>query len=356
MNIYKYVAVIIVSFTALIYLVSCKEKEIQGVQKEIKTRVETTIIVKEDLIRFHKVPAVFLAKNRASMAFQLSGTINHIMVKIGERVEQGQALMSLYNPNIDPTLETKLAQHESIKAKIYQVKRDLANLKELRKNNSASKNAYEQKETSLKDLIAQEKSVKAQISLALANQSESIIKAPYDSVIVSLDKKVGEFIAAGESAIVVNQESKLEVEVNITRPLWENLTLGDEINAQHQEKEVMFKVVELAQVADSQSHLMKVVLSLNTELTHVIGQKVVLSFPETYVDVYKLPLEVVIDDGINQPYIFTLIDGQAFKNAIEPLYIQNGEVIFKTHLDIPHDVVIKGQSKISEGMNLQAIQ
>jgi|GEM_PF-2441304 len=355
MNIKKFF-IISVCLVTLVFLASCKDITAKETNREIKNPVEVTLIVKDDITRLHQVPAVFLAKNRANMAFQLSGTINHVMVKIGEKVEEGQALMSLYNPNIDSSIETSLANLESLKAKIFQVKRDLANLKELRKNKSASKNAFEQKETNLKDLMAQEKSINAQISLALANQSESIIKAPFDSSVVSINKQVGEFIAAGQSVIAVNQQSSMEVEVNITRSLWKNLNLGDSISAKYQEKEIKFKVVELAQTAESRSHLMKVVLELQSELTHVIGHQVIMSFPEIYQSVYKLPLEVVIDDGINQPYIFTLTEGQALQNTITPLYIENGEIIFSTVIDIADEVVIKGQSKISEGMKLQAIQ
>jgi RND family efflux transporter MFP subunit len=350
--------VFIVLMFSIVVLISCKEGMYDASKDviEVTTIVETTLIVKDNVTRYHQIPTVFLATNRADLAFQLSGTVDHVMVKIGETVEQGQALMSVYNPNIDPTLESNLAQLESVNAKIIQVKRDVANLKALRKNNSASKNALEQKETEQKDLIAQKKSTNAQIDLAIANQSESIIKAPFDGVIVMLNKQQGEFISAGQVAMIINQPNNLEVEVNIPHSLSKTLYLGAKVNALYENNRLDMTVVELAQVADSQSHLFKVILQLDSSIDQAIGQQVIMNFPKSYENVYKLPLEVVVDDGINQPYIFTVVEGLAVKNPIQPLYIESGHIIFETNGLINDPVVIKGQSKISTGMRLQDTQ
>lgn len=353
-NFQSYLFIIIL--LPLIALVACKDKVFNEEQvKSISTQVETTLVLKDEAIRFHEIPAVLIATRRADLAFQLSGTVDHVLVKIGEKVSQEQALMSLYNPNIDPTLNSHLAQLESIKAKIVQVKRDVASLKELRKNNSTSKNAFEHKETDLKDLTAQQKSIQAQIDLALANQSESIIKAPFDGIIVSLNKQQTEFVSAGQIVMTMNQTSDLEVEVNVPKSIWKSLKLGDNIKAKYQDKHINFTIVELAQTADLKSHLLKVILQLNTPVDEVIGQQVTLLFPQVYADVYQLPLEVVVDDGINNPYIFTVIDGLAVKNFIQPLYIESGVIVFNSMELINDEVVIKGQSKISEGMRLQVM-
>lgn len=348
-------SVFIVLMLSIVVLISCKEDKYDGAEGaiDVTTLVETSLIIEGDVIRYHQIPTVFLATNRAELAFQLSGTVDHVMVKIGETVIQGQALMSVYNPNIDPTLESNLAQLESVNAKILQVKRDVANLKTLRKNNSASKNALEQKETEQKDLEAQKKSTKAQIDIATANQSESIIKAPFDGVIVMLNKQQGEYIGAGQVAMTINQPKDLEVEVNIPHSLSKDLKLGAKINALYENNIFEMTVAELAQVADPQSHLFKVILQLDSSINQAIGQQVIMNFPKSYEDVYKLPLEVVVDDGINQPYIFTTAEGLAVKNAIQPLYIESGNIIFKTSTPINDPVVIKGQSKISSGMRLQ---
>ena len=84
--------VFIVLMVSIVVLVSCKEGMYDSTEeeKDIKTLVETTLIVKDNVTRYHQIPTVFLATNRAELAFQLSGTVDHVMVKIGEKVEQGQ--------------------------------------------------------------------------------------------------------------------------------------------------------------------------------------------------------------------------------------------------------------------------
>jgi RND family efflux transporter MFP subunit len=281
----------ILNLTILLVLVTSLYSCSTGVSKDVKNQVVTSvevIDVEQQLIkRSHKIPSTLMAQNRANLSFQFSGTVNQVLVKIGEKVEQDQALMSLYNPNLDPTLASNLAQLDSIKAQIFQTNRDLKSLKELRKKHSASKNAYEQKETQLKDFQAQKKSIEAQIELAEANQSESIITAPFDSTVVSMTKQLGEFVAAGQVALVVNQQDVLETEVNLTKSLWKNISIGESVTGIIENQKYIFEVIEKAQVADASSRLFKVILQLQGELENVIGQQVTLRIPEKFHGVYQ---------------------------------------------------------------------
>lgn len=335
-------------------LSSCVDTE-HNQEIDLETPVESALVVKSDVVRYHQVPAVFMAVNRADLAFQLSGTVDRVLIKIGQLVEEGQALMSVYNPNIDPALDLNLAKLESLNIQIEQVKRDVEKLRELRKSNSASKNAFEHKETDLKDLKAQQKLVQSQIDLALANQSESVIKAPFNGTVISSYKQTGEFVQAGQVVMTVFQQDTLEVEVNITQLLWKNIKLGDVINGHYSNKIIKLEVVELAQTAEAKSHLMKVILQVNESIDNAIGQQVILDFPQSYQHVYQLPLETIVDDGINQPYIFTVVNDMAVKNHINPLFIENGQIVFKTHEDIQGSVIFKGQSKLSEGMKVKVL-
>ncbi len=338
------------------FLSACSEQSNTSQDFNALTQVETTVMTTNDLIRYHEVPAVLIATNRANLAFQLTGTIDKVLVKIGEQVEADQVLMGLYNPNLNPTVLTNLANMDSIKAQIAQTKRDVADIKELRKNNSASKTAYELKRTELKNLLAQKKSTQAQIDLAKANQQESFIHAPYDSTIVSVNKQVGEFVVAGQVVIEVNQTDKQEVEVELTKNLWKGLEINDSVNGIYEEQNVEFEVVEISKVANKQSHLYKVILQLKSNLDTSLGQQVILKFAEKYDNVYKMPLEIVVDDGINEPYIFINENNIAQKITIEPIYIDGNSIVFKLLQKITDPVVSKGQSKISVGMKISTVQ
>ena len=344
-------------FSVLIFIMilsSCQDSE-QVQIVDFVTPVEAAIVVKSDVIRYHQIPTVLLAKNRAELAFQLSGTVDEVFVNIGQKVEIDQPLMSIYNPNLDPAIESNLAKLESLKVQINQVKRDVNKLQELRKNNSTSKSALEQKETDLQDLQAQQKLVQSQVNLSLANQSESVIKAPFNGTVISSFKQQGEFAQAGQVVMTIFQQDVLEVEINITQILWKNLKLGNQVTGQYLNETVTFEVVELSQTADPKSHLMKVILQLNETIDNSIGQQVVINLPQKYNSIYQLPLETIVDDGINRPYIFSVVNEQAFRNYIDPLYIENGQIVFNTFEEVQGTVIFKGQSKLSDGMKVKVL-
>ncbi len=335
-----------------VILSACTGNAAQNNNDELQVLVKTKLVSQSDVIRLHDLPAVLIAKQRANMSFLLSGTIDKVLVKIGEKVEKGQVVLSLYNPNLDPTIARNLAQLESIKVQISQSQRDLLNLKELRKNNSTSRTAFEHKETELKDFKAKEKAIKAQIDLANANQQESLLKAPFDGVIVSVTKQVGEFVQAGEVVLVLNQQKIAEVEMAIPKKLHKNLHLNQLITGTYENQPLQLLVTELSQVADNKSHLLSVVLELDGDSSHSIGQEIIVHFPQVYQGVYQLPLESIVDDGINNPYVFVAKNGVAQKHYIKPLFIRKGQIIFSCQ-EIVDPVVVKGQSKLSSGMHLE---
>ncbi len=344
---------LLIALISTVLLSACSGNAAQNNNEDLRVLVKTKQVSQSDVIRLHDIPAVLIAKQRANLSFLLSGTIDKVLVKIGEKVEKGQILLSLYNPNLDPSIANNLAQLESIKVQISQAQRDLLNLKELRKNNSTSRTAYEHKETELKNLQAKEKAIKAQIDLAHANQQESLLRAPFDGVVVSVAKQVGEFVSIGQIVAVINQPKVGEIEVNISKQLHNGLQLNQEITGTYENKTVKLRITELSKAADSTSHLMKVVLELEQAASDKIGQELIVQFPQIYKDVYQLPLESVIDDGINKPYVFIAKDKLAQKSYIKPLYISKGVIVFASPDGISNPVVIKGQSKLSSGMRLQ---
>ncbi len=343
---------LLIVLISTVLLSACSGNAAQNNNEELRVLVKTKKISLTDVTRLHDMPAVLIAKQRADMSFLLSGTIDKVLVKIGEKVEKGQVLLSLYNPNLDPTIASNLAQLESIKVQISQSQRDLLNLKELRKNNSTSRTAFEHKETELKDFKAKEKAIKAQIDLANANQQESLLRAPFTGVVVAVNKQVGEFVQAGEVVLVLNQQKIAEVEMGVPKKLHKDLHLNQMLTGTYENQPLQLRVTELSQVADAKSHLLSVVLELDGDSSHSIGQEIIVHFPQVYQGVYQLSLESIVDDGINNPYIFVAKDGMAQKHYINPLFIRKGQIVFSSQ-EIVDPVVVKGQSKLSTGMYLE---
>ncbi len=325
-------------------------------QSAVLKNVITRTVTAKDVQRIYKIPAIVLATNRAQLSFQLSGRVEKVFIKIGQKVEKGQVLMSLYNPNLDPNIAANLANLEAINARIAQSRRDLANLSVLRKNNSASKTSYQQKQTELSNFKAQRKAIEAQIDLSKAKQQESILKAPFAATVANVTKQTGEFVAPGVAVVSLKQQQNLEVEAHIPRDLWQNLSLGKQLTGFFGTEAIRFKVTELATSSNQISHLYKVVLQIESALSGAIGQQVVIDFSKTYPNVYELPLETIIDDGINQPYLFVINQDEVEKRVISPLFIQNGFIVLRSKkaLDLP--VVVKGQSQIAVGSKVKISQ
>lgn len=339
---------LILLIPALIYFCGCSESGSKEADDHA-ILVETTLISPEDITRYHTIPSVIIAQKRSQLAFQLSGKLEEINVILGENVETGQQLARLYNPGIDPAVNANRAKLESIISQISQTEKDFVNFKELRKNNSISQTDFEHKETELKNLQAEKKSIEAQIELSEANQTETILKAPFSGVISYISKQQGEFVSAGENLISINQPDIMETEAEIPLNLWKPLNTGDTITGISEGKSVNLNVIEISQTAHPRSLLMKVILQIESN-ENIIGQHIDLNFPQHFNNIYQLPLNSVIDDGINKPYVFTFVGNKAKKVQINPLFINGDNIVFTTQSKIDAPVVTAGQSRISDGV------
>ncbi|WP_414932310.1 efflux RND transporter periplasmic adaptor subunit [Vibrio europaeus] len=136
------------------------------------------------------------------LAFRLDGEIASILVKEGDNVTKGQTIAMLDDAKTKQKLNDAQAKYELA---LKQVKRG----QELRTNKMISR-------AELDELTANFQLAEANLGSAKAAMKYMRLRAPFDGVVSSVDKKKFENVSPGEQVIAIHQNNKVYVKIEVS--------------------------------------------------------------------------------------------------------------------------------------------
>lgn len=300
----------------------------------------------------HQVAAFVVPTDQANMSFQVSGIIEKQFIKIGDVVEKDQELFKVSNPSLEPQINQFKSEIQAVEATLEQNKAEVARFKDLKKTNAISQNELDRLTNQRNNLLASKKSLEAQLEQAESLYDESYLKAPFSGNIAEIYKEEGEVISPGEVVLVVGGVNSLEAPIFLPSFLHNNLQQGQSIPVKYDSHPIQATIKEISLTANPNSQLFKVMLDVPIEHQIKSGEKIVVQIKENMGNFFRLPIESVIDDGINQPFVFLIDNKQVIQTRIELVDIEDHEVIIK----MPHqgevEVVTSGQAKLSPQQKL----
>ena len=315
-------------------------------------QLKTITVEKQPQFKTHSLPAYTQATNSASLAFQISGTIDRRMVQLGDAVEKGDVLMTIYNPQVGPQIDNFLGQIDSVDANIKQTDNEVNRLENLRKTNAVSQNALDRLINQRKSLVAQRESLKAQLANAKAVNAESVLTAPFSGSIADVVKDEGEVVAPGTTVLVLGGLDALETALNLPAKLHRNITEGQTLSVEYLGSEISASVKEISLSAHPRTQLFTVMLDIPIQNNIKSGERVLVRLKESLGEFYQLPLEAVVDDGVNAPYIYINTDKTVEKFSVHIDSIVDDAVNVHLPMNTPIEVIIQGQHQLKSGISV----
>lgn len=243
--------------------------------------VEQTQVIKP--VKLYQIPRlkeresdVFLAEvdagNRSHLSFQVSGVIEQLKVKQGQRVQKGQLLVSLDPTDFQLAVDAAQAEFDFYEANY---KRD----QRLFKKKLISIHDYDKAETDFK-------TASANLEQAHTDLSYTQIEAPFDGVISLSFVKKHQFINAKETVLNIINSDKLDINIALPVPY------VDEVG-----------------VTNLQQFKFAVSFDLNNQIKMPAKFKEMSTQPDPDTNSYKATLEVIRPGAMN---ILTGMTGQVY--------------------------------------------
>jgi RND family efflux transporter MFP subunit len=187
---------------------------------------QVTAEVASEVLRF---AGVARPRQRANLSFQVGGTIAARFAEIGERVQAGDIVARLYNPQLGPASQAAEARLAQLINDAGQAERDLTRLQHIYEQDLLASQDLEQQRTLLRSTQSAVDNARAIVNQNQQLQRESELRAPFDGRIEQVLLEPGEFAQPGIAVMRMSAEDGLEVEVQVPPRFLSGLSLGDSL-------------------------------------------------------------------------------------------------------------------------------
>ncbi len=151
----------------------------------------------------------------AKLSFKVSGTVNRIFVKVGDKLKQGQVVAILDPQDYDLEVQRAQAALARVTASARSAAADYVRVRALYENRNASRNDLDQARASAESSRADVASNTKELELARLKLGYTRLRAPAACFVATAPVEVNENVQAGETIIEVVCGSRLEVVVGV---------------------------------------------------------------------------------------------------------------------------------------------
>lgn len=135
------------------------------------------------------------------VAFRIPGKIEQLSVQSGDRVEMGQVIARIENSIQQQVLADARAQYQLSQ-------RQLERAEELFQKGALTPAQND-------ELKAAFRLARANLELARARQSYTVVQAPFDGIVADVNKELFEAVAPGETVVTLYRDSRIDVLMNV---------------------------------------------------------------------------------------------------------------------------------------------
>ena len=153
------------------------------------------------------------AKESATVAARVPGTIDELLVAEGATVKKGDVLFRVDHENLENAV--KLAEVSDLKASL-----DYRRMTRLVAEGAVTRDAFERAEV-------QAKSAALQLAVARKNLADSEVRAPFDGVITEKKKDMGDFVAPGAPVLKMDNTSAYEIRFALNASDYGKVKVGE---------------------------------------------------------------------------------------------------------------------------------
>ena len=172
-----------------------------------------------------KFPGVARPTQELDLSFRVGGTLNKIMVKIGQEVRIGDVIAILDSRDFEVAVANAKAGLANAKAALTNAKVEYDRYARIQQSDAGavSQSAVEQRKATYDQAKATYDSAQAALNAENDKLSYATMKAPFDGVIVQRYVENYQDVAANSAAFRLVDMAKIEMDINIPENLIANL-------------------------------------------------------------------------------------------------------------------------------------
>ena len=164
-----------------------------------------------------------------STSFRVAGRLKELFFDEGDFVKKGDLLAALENDTFSNDLELAQANLDSAKASLENAERKFKRTKELFKNDSASKQEYDDDKFALEQVKAEFNAQKAKVKISQTAFNDTSLRAPSDAFVMTRAFENGSMLAQNQTVYELSLTNQAYVRAYVDEKDLGKIVNGSEV-------------------------------------------------------------------------------------------------------------------------------
>ena len=285
----------------------------------------------------------------SQVSSEVSGLVEIVAVREGELVKKDAPMIRLNTELLDKEIDVNLVRLEQIELRINHAEKNYQRLENLYYKEGVSEKVYEDALYTYQDNLKEKQVAELELKKLLIKLEKSIIKAPYEGVVMRKNVDSGDWVQQGDEVVRIGSTNDLFVKVPIAETLLQFVEIGREvvveIKAFARELRGVIEVIDPLADAKTKNVFIKVRIPAQADIAENMSATVFLPVSA------KKRLSIIPRDALvkvqGQDFVYTIKEGKA---AILPVNIVTflGDRVGADNPDLAEgmQVVIEGNERL----------
>jgi RND family efflux transporter MFP subunit len=331
---------------SLVLLSGCGKNSPSVEKKPIEVKVTT--VQRSDISSRQSFSGTIEEENGSELSFPVAGTVKHVAVSAGQRVSKGQLIAVVDDATFQSSIDMAAATLEQA--------RDAYNrLKILHDNNSLPDIQWVEAESKLKQ-------AESAYAIARKNASDTRLYAPFSGYISQKNVEIGNNVMPGSPVVKLVTVDRVKVCISVPETEISKINIGESIEIVvpalgNSSFEGRIKEKGVAANALSRSYEVKAEVANPTNAL-LPGMLCTLYLANSGEDTSEVLVSrhVVQLDSENHNFVWINDGGKAMRRYVELGEFVGDSVAVISGLTEGEQIIVEGQQKVSDNMNIKVIQ
>lgn len=220
------------------------------------------------------------ARQQVGLGFELSGTLQQVLVDEGDRVQQGQLLASLDTRLLRSRQQQLDANGAEIVAQTRLSQLALERQQALLAQGFAAEQRMDELTAEQAVLAARKRNLQAQQAELAIRIAQSSLYAPYAGRVSQRLLDDGAVVSAGQRVLQVLEQANSQAQVGVPAPFVTDLQLGERLSLLLNSIAISAELVAIGNSLDAASQTISLRLALPAEAAAADGELLYLDLPE----------------------------------------------------------------------------
>jgi RND family efflux transporter MFP subunit len=293
----------------------------------------------------------------SDLSGEVGGSVEIIQFEEGQRTKKGQVLVKLDSNLLEKKLQAKVALHEQVLLDLERAQKDLERIESLHEKRIVAEKAYDDQGFQVRSLEKKSAALKAEVEHLEIELKKTLIKAPFDGVIIKRHVARGEWLSPGRTVATIARDDAVDIIVEVPEEVLKYLKCGMSVRATAAGKEKGGTITAIIARGDIATRTFPVKIRINnpTSLLEGMEARVRLPVGERITTLF-VPRDAVLTQ-FGSTVVVAVVDSKAMIIPAKVIGYQGMKAgINSQKISEGMKVVVKGNERLRNGQPVTIIK